>query len=107
MRNLKLDAVATILLLFPTIWYNTTLEDMLDKQKQQTEDLVTEMNSKKNFLRKVCHELRTPFTSVLGYMELLQDCEGVQKDYKAKDYVGNSIQSCIHLVSMLNSVLSK
>jgi signal transduction histidine kinase len=89
---------------------------MLHDKLLETSRAVKEMNTKKEFVRKVCHvshicyftvqELRTPMSSILGYLELIESHEHVKSDSSVIDYVENAVKSCSHLVSLLNSVLS-
>jgi signal transduction histidine kinase len=115
--ELKLDCIISTFSLFPSIWYTMEIEEFITIQQKETEKAVSDMMMKKSFLRKVCHvdkfmnynfnkELRTPFSSILGYLELLDLDENIKKHRRSKEYVTNAIQSCSHLVSMLNSVLS-
>lgn len=54
-------------------------------QNQRIKDLKSE-ESRKRFLSNISHDIRTPLTSLLGYVEVLNTEENIEEDKKNKYY---------------------
>lgn len=62
----KLDSLASVFFMFPSVWYNMKLEQMLHEKRVETSKAIKEMNIKKDFVRKVCHVMFDVHSLELG-----------------------------------------
>ncbi len=54
-------------------WVSHNQWQAFDQQRRLTQQLAAADHARQQFLASTSHELRTPVTSILGYLELLQD----------------------------------
>jgi hypothetical protein len=73
------------------------LEASLESQK-------TILQSKEKFLENISHEIRTPITSIIGYLNLLSE-ENLVSEKRTK-YTNISIKNSNKMISSLNSFLT-
>jgi PAS domain S-box-containing protein len=80
-------------------------------QKQQEEEIVKTNQqlkllneTKDKFISIISHDLRTPFTSILGFTDLLQNDETLS-DSEKKQYIKFIHESAQSMLSLVNSVL--
>ena len=71
----------------------------LAKEKQITEDLI---DSRHKLLLSVSHDIKTPLSSIMGYMEIL---ESKEKDVTSKKQIKSALNSGQHILSMLSNLL--
>ena len=69
---------------------------------QVNEELEDALKNEKRFVASVSHELRTPLTAILGYSELMRDTQLSNKQMKYLDYI---VQSSNHLLSLISDLL--
>lgn len=60
---------------------------------------------KSEFLAKMSHELRTPLNAIIGLSELLLDRRPGPLTLRQAEYVGDMLQSGMHLLRLINDVL--
>lgn len=82
------------------ITYRKKAEEEL---KKSTENLLKVSETKDRFLSIVSHDLRTPFSSILGFTDLLLTDEGLSDDERKQyvRYIQDSSNSMLHLVNSL------
>ncbi|MEA4936144.1 Sensor histidine kinase RcsC [bioreactor metagenome] len=90
-------AIAFIILLRNTVKYKTA-ELMVAKQNAEESDRL-----KTVFLQNISHEIRTPMNGILGFIELLNDEELVEKD--KKNYMDIVTKSGQRLLNTINDVI--
>jgi signal transduction histidine kinase/DNA-binding NarL/FixJ family response regulator len=91
-----------------------TLENTVEKRttelrqanfqlEQMNSDLIEASNAKGQFLATMCHEIRTPLTSIMGYADgiLMGDIDKAEQDRVTKIIAENSN----HLLSVINDIL--
>jgi signal transduction histidine kinase len=61
--------------------------------------------AKSAFLAKISHELRTPLNHIIGFTELVADQQLGQLNETQREYLGDSLDSSRHLLSLLNDIL--
>ncbi|NWF88436.1 MAG: PAS domain S-box protein [Ignavibacteriaceae bacterium] len=76
-------------------------EDDLQKSR---EDLLKLNENKDRFLSIISHDLRTPFSSILGFTELLLNDEGLS-DRERKQYIQFIQESSKSMLALVNSLL--
>lgn len=74
----------------------------LEEQKRLQLRLLKAMEAEKRFIATISHEIRTPITSILGFLELLKDSD--LRDAQ-KDLLQNVNVSSQHLLSLINGIL--
>ena len=75
-----------------------------DELNQSTQNLVKLNETKDRFISIISHDLRTPFSSILGFTDLLLNDEGLTPDEK-KQYVQFIQESSNSMLSLVNSLL--
>jgi PAS domain S-box-containing protein len=71
---------------------------------KSTEELIRLNETKDKFISIVSHDLRTPFTSILGFTDLLQNDDSLSESEK-KQYIKFIRESAQTMLSLVNSVL--
>ena len=75
-----------------------------DDLKKSTDDLIKLNETKDRFISIISHDLRTPFSSILGFTDLLLNDEGLSEEEK-KQYVNFIRESSNSMLSLVNSLL--
>jgi PAS domain S-box-containing protein len=75
-----------------------------EEMKKSTEDLIKLNETKDRFLSIISHDLRTPFSSILGFTDLLTNDEELNSEER-KQYVNYIQESSKSMLSLLNSLL--
>ena len=75
-----------------------------DDLKKSTENLVKLNETKDRFISIVSHDLRTPFSSILGFTDLLLNDTDLNEDEK-KQYIRFIQESSKSMLSLVNSLL--
>ena len=77
-------------------------EENLLKAKREAEDA---NRAKSSFLAKMSHELRTPLNHIIGFTELVAAQQVGTLNPIQREYLGDSLASSRHLLSLLNDIL--
>lgn len=84
---------------------DTTLKKRAEGElKRSTEDLVKLNETKDRFISIISHDLRTPFSSILGFTDLLANDDELTDDER-KQYVNYIQESSKSMLSLVNSLL--
>ncbi len=75
-----------------------------DELKVSTNNLVKLNETKDKFISIISHDLRTPFTSILGFTDLLLNDEGLSEKEK-KQYISFIRESSKSMLGLVNSLL--
>jgi PAS domain S-box-containing protein len=75
-----------------------------EEMKKSTEDLIKLNETKDRFLSIISHDLRTPFSSILGFTDLLTNDEELTNEER-KQYVKYIQESSKSMLSLVNSLL--
>lgn len=75
-----------------------------EELNKSTENLVKLNETKDKFISIISHDLRTPFSSILGFTDLLLDDEGLS-DIEKKQYIQYIKDSSRSMLSLVNSLL--
>lgn len=75
-----------------------------EELKKSTENLIKLNETKDKFLSIISHDLRTPFSSILGFTDLLISDEGLTEKEK-KQYIGFIQESSKSMLALVNSLL--
>ncbi len=77
-------------------------EDLEERVKTRTQELMVANNAKSEFLANMNHEIRTPINAILGFAELL---ERNVVEPKARNYLDSILVSGRNLLSIINNTL--
>ncbi|HSD63669.1 MAG TPA: PAS domain S-box protein [Ignavibacteriaceae bacterium] len=74
-----------------------------DELKKSTDNLIKLNETKDRFISIISHDLRTPFSSILGFTDLLLHDEGLNEEEKRQyiEFIRESSQSMLLLVNSL------
>jgi PAS domain S-box-containing protein len=74
-----------------------------DELKKSTDNLIKLNETKDRFISIISHDLRTPFSSILGFTDLLLNDEGLSEEEKRQyvEFIRESSQSMLLLVNSL------
>jgi PAS domain S-box-containing protein len=74
-----------------------------DELQRKIEELEQLNSSKDNFISVLSHDLRAPFTSILGFSEILMSESGISDKEKAEylNYINDSSQNQLQLINYL------
>jgi len=75
-----------------------------EEMKKSTQDLIKLNETKDRFLSIISHDLRTPFSSILGFTDLLTNDEELSNEER-KQYVKYIQESSKSMLSLVNSLL--
>jgi len=75
-----------------------------EELKKSTENLLKLNETKDRFISIISHDLRTPFSSILGFTELLSNDETLSKDERSQ-YINFIKESSNSMLSLVNSLL--
>jgi PAS domain S-box-containing protein len=75
-----------------------------EELKKSTQNLIKLNETKDRFISIISHDLRTPFSSILGFTDLLANDEGLTEDER-KQYVKYIQESSRSMLALVNSLL--
>ena len=75
-----------------------------EELKKSTENLLKLNETKDRFISIISHDLRTPFSSILGFTELLSNDESLSKEERTQ-YINFIKESSNSMLSLVNSLL--
>ncbi|WP_445443461.1 sensor histidine kinase [Clavibacter sp. km1a] len=102
---LVLAASAVALSALPVMFRQAMLTRMLDDQERVVARLEALDRSKSDIIGTVSHEMRTPLTSISGYVELVLDGEGGDIPDDARDMLGVVDRNARRLQSLVADML--
>jgi signal transduction histidine kinase len=79
--------------------------DYIEKLEQGNRELIKLNKMKDRFVSSATHELRTPVTSILGYVEMLQEGYAGELDGKIKQFVEIIHRNTKRLTRLVNDLL--
>src|SRR5437868_10297504 len=82
-----------------------TVDKIRGRLAQKNEELVEADLLKDEFIALVSHDLRTPLTSIIGYVELALDDEGVPLEEERRRYIEVVARSSDRLLRLVNDLL--
>lgn len=81
--------------------YETKLKELQIQMERKEELLAMEMTRKNDMIAYLAHDLKTPLTSVIGYLSLLEEAPDMPEKQKAK-YVKISLDKALRLEQLVN-----
>jgi PAS domain S-box-containing protein len=82
----------------------TEKEKENEKLKEELNKLKDENKTKDKFISIISHDLRSPFTSILGFTELIATDNTLEKE-EIREYVANIQEASKNTLSLVNSLL--
>ncbi len=102
--NLKRDSEGNIEKIFATVQDVSSLMNRQEKLEKQVAELEAMNNAKDRFVSIISHDLRTPFSSVLGFTDLLLNDNTLPED-KRSEYIRYIQDSSNTMLKLVNSLL--
>ncbi len=101
--NLVRSAEGVIIKVYGLISDITLRKMAQDELKKSTDNLIKLNETKDRFISIISHDLRTPFSSILGFTDLLLNDEGLNEEEKRQyiEFIRESSQSMLLLVNSL------
>lgn len=95
---------------------NSTLEQRVEDQvadikkknellEQQNIQMKTLLESRDEFMNMVVHDLRSPLSNVIGYVELLRLSESIQNDPNHQEIVNIILNNSSEMLNLINDIL--
>ena len=81
---------------------NASLKKQMEAKAQE---LAKAEKTKIQFISRVSHELRTPMNAIIGFSEILQECEDGELTDVQKDYINRVLYNGQHLLQIVNDIL--
>ena len=102
--NLIKNADGTILKIYGLVSDISLRKKAEEELNKSTESLIKLNETRNKFISIISHDLRTPFTSILGFTDLLINDDELTEDEK-KQYVGFIQESSQSMLALVNSLL--
>ena len=102
--TLQKDASGEIKKVYGLVSDITLYKRAEEELRISTEDLMKLNETKDRFISIISHDLRTPFSSILGFTDLLANDEGLTNEER-KQYVKYIQESSKSMLSLVNSLL--
>ena len=101
--NLVRSSEGIIIKVYGLISDITLRKKAQDELKKSTDNLVKLNETKDRFISIISHDLRTPFSSILGFTDLLLNDEGLSEEERRQyiEFIRESSQSMLQLVNSL------
>jgi len=82
-----------------------SLQKKAEEEVQRSADNLKKLNDTKDrFISIISHDLRTPFSSILGFTDILLNDDDISPD-ESKQYIGFIQESAQSMLSLVNSLL--
>ncbi len=81
-----------------------TINDMADRIVSQFNEMIHNRNLRQELITHISHDLRTPLTSIRGYLESWQISQGHQSDDQARRCVEIALRNCDQLEQMVEEL---
>jgi signal transduction histidine kinase len=101
---LALAAMTVALAAVPVMFRHATLARLLEGRERVVEQLTALDEAKSDMIGTVSHEMRTPLSSVLGYLELVLDDDGGPVPHDAKDMLRVAQRNARRLESLVGNM---
>jgi signal transduction histidine kinase len=101
---LALAAMTVALAAVPVMFRHATLARLLEGRERVVEQLTALDEAKSDMIGTVSHEMRTPLSSVLGYLELVLDDDGGPVPTDAKDMLRVAQRNARRLQSLVGNM---
>ncbi len=82
----------------------TSSKKNAEKLQKTTKELQTLNESKDRFISIISHDLRTPFSSILGFTDILLTDDDIS-EVKQRQYIGFIQESAQNMLKLVNSIL--
>ncbi len=101
--NLVRSSDGSIIKVYGLISDITLRKKAQDELKRSTDNLIKLNETKDRFISIISHDLRTPFSSILGFTDLLLNDEGLSEEERRQyiEFIRESSQSMLQLVNSL------
>lgn len=80
---------------------STQLVEIKSAMERQNRTVKEEINRKNDLITYLAHDLKTPLTSIIGYLSLLEEAPDMPDEQKAK-YIGITLDKSIRLEKLIN-----
>lgn len=80
---------------------STQLVEIKSAMERQNRTVKEEINRKNDLITFLAHDLKTPLTSIIGYLSLLEEAPDMPDEQKAK-YIGITLDKSIRLEKLIN-----
>lgn len=80
---------------------STQLVEIKSAMERQNRSVKEEINRKNDLITYLAHDLKTPLTSIIGYLSLLEEAPDMPDEQKAK-YIGITLDKSIRLEKLIN-----
>ena len=95
------EADETIVMSSELKFMEIKLNEVKDKLKKRTEQAQVEEQRKNDLVVYLAHDIKTPLTSVIGYLSLLDEAPDMPTEQKAK-YVGIALEKAYRLERLIS-----
>lgn len=95
------EADETIVMSSELKFMEIKLNEVKDKLKKRTEQAQAEEQRKNDLVVYLAHDIKTPLTSVIGYLSLLDEAPDMPTEQKAK-YVGIALEKAYRLERLIS-----
>lgn len=88
--------------MFPAEYGNIgrKIESLIKEEEKEREESIRENERSNNMITYLAHDLRTPLTSIIGYLKLFLDVPDMPEDVK-QDYLKKTLNKANHLEDLI------
>lgn len=80
---------------------STQIVELKSAMNRQTQTMKEEINKKNDLITYLAHDLKTPLTSIIGYLSLLEEAPDMPESQKEK-YIGITLDKSLRLEKLIN-----
>ncbi|SHJ27384.1 Signal transduction histidine kinase [Clostridium cavendishii DSM 21758] len=81
--------------------YNNELTELANTLNNMGNEIKENRENEKEFLLNISHDLRTPLTSILGFLDLIKQKKYDNEEEKER-YFGVALEQCLYLKTLIN-----